>query len=166
MQAGKILVAQHLGTFVIKLAGDVRLTLSATIDEYFQDMFSRADFMGVIVDLSDAEGIDSTSLGLLAKLAIQAKKNHHLVPILMSPNPNISRLLDSMGFNKVFDIDHSVADPIFDEIGGKCLDELPVVCADEACVRSKVIEAHRVLMGMNAKNEQAFSALVTTLETQ
>ena len=42
MQAGKILVAQHQGAFVIKLVGDVRLTLCTTIDDYFSEMFSIA----------------------------------------------------------------------------------------------------------------------------
>ena len=153
-------MAQHQGAFVIKLVGDVRLTLCTTIDEYFDEMFSNPDFIGVVIDLSEAEGIDSTSLGLLAKLAIQAKQRYQLVPIILSPNPDITRLLDSMGFAKVFDIRQDIAGHTTDDLG-----ELPVVCADEDCVRNKVIEAHRVLMELNEKNRETFSALVSTLES-
>ncbi|WP_101756596.1 STAS domain-containing protein [Oceanicoccus sp. KOV_DT_Chl] len=159
MQAGKILVAQHDGTFVIKMMGDVRLTLCTSIDEYFNQMFSYPDFVGVLFDLSDAEGIDSTSLGLMAKLAIQAQNKYQLVPIIISPNPNITRLLDSMGFNKVFDIHQQMDQECAGDLG-----ELPVVSADEDCVRSKIIEAHRVLMNLNENNRETFSALVSTLE--
>ncbi len=159
MQTGKILVAQHQGAFVIKLVGDVRLTLCTTIDDYFNEMFSSPDFIGVVTDLSEAEGIDSTSLGLLAKLAIQAKQRYQLVPIIISPNPNITRLLDSMGFAKVFEIREEVCQHAAEDLG-----ELPVICADEDCVRSKIIEAHRVLMEMNEENRETFSALMTTLE--
>ncbi len=159
MQAGKILVAQHQGAFVIKLVGDVRLTLCTTIDDYFSEMFSNPDFIGVVVDLADAEGIDSTSLGLLAKLAIQAKQRFQLVPMIISPNPDITRLLDSMGFAKVFEIRREICAPPVDTLG-----ELPIVNADEDRVRNKVIEAHRILMDMNEENRQTFSALVSTLE--
>ena len=159
MQAGKILVGQYQGAFVIKLVGDVRLTLCTTIDDYFNQMFGGPDFVGVVIDLSEAEGIDSTSLGLLAKLAIQAKQLYQLIPMVVSPNPNISRLLTSMGFDKVFDICESAEKSAKGE-----LSELAVVCGDENCVRSKIIEAHRILMNLNEENRQAFSALVTTLE--
>ncbi|MFA7555510.1 MAG: STAS domain-containing protein [Spongiibacteraceae bacterium] len=160
MQAGKILVAKHHGTFVIKMVGDVRLTLCTTIDDYFDEIFSSPEFTGVVIDLSEAEGIDSTSLGLLAKLAIQAKKRYQLIPIIVSPNPCITRLLDSMGFDKVF----AIRDKI-EQVASGALGELPVKCADEDCVRSKIIEAHRVLMALNEKNRQTFSSLVSTLET-
>ncbi len=68
---GKILAASHHGAYVIRLEGDVRLTLCTTIDEYFQKMFSDPEFASVWLDLCDAEGIDSTTLGLLAKLELQ-----------------------------------------------------------------------------------------------
>lgn len=158
MPDGKILVAQHQGTSVIKLVGDVRLTLCTTIDDYFSQMFSAPEFSGVLIDLSDADCIDSTSLGLLAKVAVRSKQLCRQVPIILSPNPDITRLLESMGFNKVFEICDSVPEPASD------LGELPVVCADEECVRDKVIEAHRVLMGLNEKNRETFSPLVDLLE--
>ena len=157
MPDGKILVAEHQGTSVIKLVGDVRLTLCTTIDGYLSRMFSSPKFSGVLIDLSDAECIDSTSLGLLAKVAVQSKQHYRQVPIILSPNPDITRLLDSMGFNKVFDICDTVAEPA-SELG-----ELPIVCADEDCVRDKVIEAHRVLMDLNEKNRKTFSPLMDML---
>lgn len=158
MSDGKILVAEHQGTFVIKLVGDVRLTLCATIDNYFSAMFAAPEFTGVLIDLSDAECIDSTSLGMLAKLAVQAKHQYQLIPIIVSPNPNITRLLDSMGFGKVFDICESVSQP------ESMLGELPVVAEDEDRVRLKIIEAHRILMDLNEKNRDTFSSLVSMLE--
>ena len=159
MQTGKILVAKHQGTSVIKLVGDVRLTLCTTIDDYFNEMFSSSAIDGVMIDLSEAEGVDSTSLGLLAKLAIQAKQRYQLVPIILSPNPNITRLLDSMGFNQVFDIHQDLNDQQCDNLG-----ELPLKSTDEACCRSKVIEAHRTLMNLNDTNRETFSELVNALE--
>ena len=158
MSAGKILVAEHEGTFVLKLVGDVRLTLCTTIDEYCAEMFSKPTFVGVIVDLSEAEGVDSTTLGLLAKLAIQAGQRFQLTPIILCPNPNLVRLLHSMGFQKVMDIRENF--PTQSEVFG----ELAIKNADEGTVKQKVIEAHRLLMDMNEQNRETFSALMTSLE--
>lgn len=159
MQAGKILVAQHLGTYVIKLVGDVRLTLCTTIDDYFCAMFADSSFVGVVVDLTEAEGIDSTSLGLIAKLAIKAKNQFRNVPLVVSPKPDITRLLTSMGFDRVLDIRESAEDSVAVDLG-----ELPAVNTDQEGIRKKIIEAHKVLMDLNEKNRAAFSDLVSTLE--
>lgn len=160
MQAGKILIAQHDGTYVIKLVGDVRLTLCTTMDDFLNKMFADPLFIGVLVDLCEAEGIDSTSLGLLAKLALQSKQYCHLLPIIKSPNADITRLLESMGFDKVFDIRKKLHELTTEELA-----ELPVLEADDEVVREKIIEAHRILMTLNEQNRDTFSGLVTTLET-
>ena len=76
MQEGRILAASHDGAYVIRFVGDVRLTLCTTIDDYFQHMFEDPEFTSVWVDLCEAEGIDSTTLGLLAKLALKVKENY------------------------------------------------------------------------------------------
>lgn len=158
MQPGKILVAEHEGIFLVKMVGDVRLTLCSTIDDFFEKMFSNPAFLAVTIDVTEADGIDSTSLGLLAKLALQAKLRFQLIPSILSTNPNITRLLESMGFNKVFDIRKQPLN-CADDFG-----ELPVIACNEEDARCKILEAHQVLMGMNEKNHATFSELVTALE--
>lgn len=159
MQKGKMLVADHQGTYLIKFIGDVRLTLCNTLDSYLDTMFSAADFAGVTIDLSETQGIDSTSLGLLAKLAINAKKRGLAAPMIISPNPDITRLLESMGFHKVFEI---YSQPMASE---KDFQELPCQAGTEDDVRTKVIEAHKMLMGMNDENFANFAELVSALES-
>lgn len=158
MQSGKMLVADYQGSYMIKLLGDVRLTLCSTIDTYLDKMFGAEDFSSVTIDLSEAEGIDSTSLGLLAKMAIQAKKRGLAVPTIISPNQDITRLLESMGFHKIFNICCQQQEQ------EKLLQELPCSCSSEEDVRDKVIEAHKVLMSMNEKNYADFVELVNALE--
>ena len=52
MQEGKILAASHHGAYVIRLEGDVRLTLCTTIDDYVQKMFDDPDFVHRIAGLT------------------------------------------------------------------------------------------------------------------
>ena len=82
MPAGKLLAAQHDGIYILKLVGDVRVNLCTAIDDYFEHMFEDPDLESVLVNLCDAEGIDSTTLGLLAKLALRFKRQFGLKPAI------------------------------------------------------------------------------------
>ena len=164
MQPGQILVADHGGVFVIKLIGDVRLTLCISFDQFIDSMFSREDLVSVMFDLTDAEAIDSTTLGLMAKIAILARERRHIVPVVVSTNTNINRLLDSMGFSDIFQVLHNFDDA---QIGPRPLAHRNLSIEqelDEARVKEKVLEAHRVLMGLNETNRETFQDLIKTLE--
>lgn len=158
MQEGRILAASHDGAYVIRFLGDVRLTLCATIDDYFQQMFEDPEFTSVWVDLCEAEGIDSTTLGLLAKLALRVKETYGFEPAIYSCQPGINRLLKSMGFDKLFQLHETVCENPED------ISEIPAVAGTEESVKQKVIEAHRVLMGISEENRERFKDLLTALE--
>ena len=158
MQDGKFLAASQDGAYVIRLVGDVRLTLCATIDEYFQTMYDDPEFASVWVDLCEAEGIDSTTLGLLAKLALRVKDQFGLVPTIYSCDSGINRLLRSMGFQRLYDLREEACGY---EASGS---EIPLVEGTEAAVKAKIVEAHRVLMDLNDENRAKFQDLMTVLE--
>jgi anti-anti-sigma factor len=158
MQPGRILVANHDGAHLIKFVGDVRVTLCADFDDYLAQLFAASDFVSVIIDLTQAEGIDSTSLGMLAKIAIEARKRYHLKPVILSTNSGITRLIQSMGFDTYFDIRDEV--PASDSE----LAEIPHVDCSDKEMRGKVLTAHRVLMGLSDTNKARFSELITALE--
>lgn len=159
MHQGRILVAEREGAFVLKLVGDVRLTFCTALDDFLERMFDAPNFASVIVDVTEAENIDSTTLGQLAKVAVSAERRFSLRPVIVSTNPDISRILDTMGFGRVFDIHHQL--PRTEEQLG----ELPMVDGTEAAVRDTVLDAHRVLMGLSADNRAQFRELVCALES-
>lgn len=157
---GRILVGSHDGVYVMLFEGDVRLTLCTAVDVYLDTMFKDREFKSVLVDLSRTESIDSTSLGLLAKLSIQADKVFGYTPTLVSTNADVTRILLSMGFEDVFHIvetqlEHSAQ-----------LGELPRLDSDHEEMRQRVLDAHRTLMQMNESNREAFQDLVATLESE
>lgn len=164
MKPGQILVADHDGVFVIKMVGDVRLTLCMSFDQFINDMFSRDEFVSVLFDLSDAEAIDSTTLGLMAKISLLGKDQHNVVPVILSTNDNINRILASMGFREIFHIVHSVetSDHVNVDLPTKALDAGKV---REDNTKDKVIEAHKILMQLNDKNHSEFKDLVGVLES-
>ncbi|MBK6738541.1 MAG: anti-anti-sigma factor [Haliea sp.] len=158
MQEGRILAASHDGAYVIRLEGDVRLTLCTTIDDFVQHMFADPNFVSVWVDLCAVQGIDSTTLGLLAKLALKVKEKFGFVPTIYSHDPGINRLLRSMAFHRLFVLREGSCNNPAD------IAELPTVMGSEESVKQKVIEAHRVLMDISEENRDRFKDLIKALE--
>lgn len=157
---GRILVGSHEGVYILLFEGDVRLTLCTAVDGYLEKMFKDRSFKSVVVNLSRTQSIDSTSLGLLAKLSIQADKLFNYRPTLVSTQVDVTRILMSMGFDDVFNI---VEEPLEHK---EQLGELPVINSSREDVRQRVLEAHKTLMAMNETNRDAFHDLVVTLESE
>lgn len=159
MVSGKVQVAFCKGVHVIRLLGDVRLNLCSALEHYLDDILKHPDFEQVVVDLSQTDGIDSTTLGQIAKLSILCRDRFGITPTISSPNPGITRILLSMGFDQVF---HIIQEPFADAAEFR---EWAADAVDEDKAREQVISAHRVLMSLNDKNKDAFRELVDSLES-
>ena len=159
--SGQIMVAALDGVYELKFIGDVRLTVSNAIDGFVKRMFNDQGFKSVLIDLSAIDAIDSTSLGLLAKLSIEAKKRFNYAPTLVSTRPDVTRILVTMGFDEVF---HIIDAPLQESAQLTELPRVPNTCEDE--LRNQVIDAHRALISMNASNQNTFKDLVAALEAE
>jgi anti-anti-sigma factor len=159
--SGKVLVGNHEGVYVIRFEGDVRLTVSGTFDRYLDAMFADPHFVSVLVDLSAAVAIDSTSLGVLAKLSIAVQEKYQQLPMLVCKARDILRILHNMGFEDVFNIVRDAQEL------RQQLAELPLANdLDEEEMRLRVIEAHETLMGLNEQNAVTFRSLVEALQAE
>ncbi|KXS39597.1 MULTISPECIES: STAS domain-containing protein [Modicisalibacter] len=157
---GRLKAAFDAGVFVLKLCGDVRLTLCATLDNEAQRLANMPGLTAVIVDLREATNVDSTALGFLAKVALAVKGRLSHPPTIVVDHPDVRRMLDVMGFSRYFTLVNApIAEP-----GG--LNDLPAVEADESGLQQRILEAHRILMRMNEHNREEFKPLVELLETQ
>src|SRR5690554_3039969 len=102
MAGYKILQAEQQGIYVLKFIGEIRLNLCSTLDNLVESITRDPAFKTVVIDLTETEIIDSTTLGLLAKIALAAQKQSHFLPTLISTNPDITRIITSMGFDRIF----------------------------------------------------------------
>lgn len=160
MFSGRILYAVHNGTYVIKFVGDVRVPLCASLEGFLDRMFCDPDLCAVLIDLTETEAIDSTALGLIAKIAVVLRQRLDKRPVILSTNPDVNRILGSMGFDRVFLILEKAPAP------EGALDELPFSEPSQQELTRHVIEAHRVLMSLNEKNKATFRDLVAALECE
>ncbi|PXX97412.1 STAS domain-containing protein [Halomonas sp. LBP4] len=160
MHEGRIKAAFDSGVFVLKLCGDVRLTLCATLDSQAQQLSRTPGLRAVMIDLRETTNVDSTALGFLAKVAMAVQGKLEQPPTIVADNPDVQRMLDVMGFSRYFTL---VEAPITEPCE---LSDLPEVPADEEGLRHRILEAHRILMHMNEHNREEFQSLVEMLEAQ
>lgn len=157
---GKILVAEQDGVKVLKFVGDVRVSLSPTLSEFVRDLGKCRNLHSIIIDMTETESIDSTALGLLAKISLKSQEALHCLPTIVSCKDDITRILFSMGFDNVFVIVNE-ASGVIGPLG-----ELPTQLVSEDQLREQVLEAHRILMSLSQENEDKFRDLVEALETE
>lgn len=158
MTTGKIQLAEKNGTFALKFAGEIRLTFCSALDAAIERIFTAPHFSSIVIDLTETRSIDSTTLGLLAKLSILSRQKNGLLPTLVTTSPDITRLLSSMGFDQVFNIVRQSV------LCSDDLTDLPLQDQSEETVKAKVIEAHQILMSLNESNRETFKDLVNVLE--
>lgn len=157
---GKILVAIQDGIEVIKFVGDVRVILGPTISRLLNNIGTDESVKSIVIDLRETTSIDSTSLGLLAKIALKSNQLFGSKPILVSTDDDVNRVIASMGFSQVFVLVNQMPTDCCPE------GELPTEVASEDVMRDQVLEAHKVLMSLNEKNFDSFCDLVDALEKE
>ncbi|MGY4878364.1 STAS domain-containing protein [Vreelandella aquamarina] len=161
-EEGRIKAAFESGVFVLKLCGDVRLTLCATLDSQAQRLAQTPGLQAVMIDLREATNVDSTALGFLAKVAIAVKGRLEQPPTIIVDNSDVRKMLDVMGFSRFFTLMNTPLQQPLPDVN----EELPEVPADEQGMRERILEAHRILMHMNEHNREQFQPLVEMLEAQ
>ncbi len=159
MSTGRIQFAEQDGTFVLKFVGEVRLTLCSALDATIDRIFTALNFNAIVIDLTETRSIDSTTLGpagqtvdpVAAESRTAADRRHHPRrhhAVCCSPWASSRSSTSST---------KPVPCP-------ECLDDLPDQDQSEEVVRIKVLEAHKILMGLNDTNREAFHDLVNALE--
>lgn len=178
---GSIRYAVHNGSYILNFSGDVRVVFCTSIDEFLNTVLSDKNLTGVLIDLTAASNIDSTTLGMLAKIAVKVREKLSTRPIIVSNNPDINRILATTGFKKIFYILDRA--PIFIESrkSSENLEQaeqesklaledmfkgIPQINSSEAEICEKVLEAHRILMELNDTNKETFKPVVDELEKE
>lgn len=156
---GHIQVGQQSGVQIIRLLGEVRLTLCPAFERYITDVLEHADYNNVLIDLSGIEMIDSSALGQLARISMVSQRRWNIKPTIYTPDPSTTRLLESMGFDEVFFLIQDTCN------NSAQFSEWVTESMSEEEALQQVISAHKVLMSLNDSNYQTFCDLVESLES-
>lgn len=143
---------------VLQLTGDIRHPVSSVVETIIDEFLQAGDASEVLIDLTDAAFIDSTNLGLIAKVARDSWQRGQEPPILVSTNPDINAVLESMGFSSAFHIvsEHQATDLELHDV------PTPDDYSDPRKAR-RMLEAHEALIELDEKNRQTFQSVVDVL---
>lgn len=160
MEDGAAFYVKQGGTYVLKLVGDIRYTMGCALGDFLDGLFARADYDDIVVDMTQTHSIDSTSLGLLAKIANFSRSRFAHKTTLLSTNPDVNQVLDTMGFYDIFNIR---------DTGETISATLQQLATQEPCkddLTRIVFEAHRTLSELNPRNQEAFKNVVESLRAK
>ncbi len=154
--AGCISYAKTARTYVIRFEGDIRYSQCTHLDQLLDTLFKEIDFENILIDVRTATALDSTSLGVIARIGQFLRQTLHKRASILSNNPDITDTLKNVGFDDVFSIiDHHSACP-------KTAHQLLLVpqqpCSEQQLTET-VYEAHRILCELNDKNHAQFIAV-------
>lgn len=164
MNPGRIEYARHEDVIVLKFSGDIRIghvyDATAALDIFLDKLFEKQGFGQIVVDLREAEQIDSTNLGLLAKIARFSNESLEKPATLVSTQPDINTVLLSVGFDQVFQIVDSAdgGSGAFEEIKGDRDGDMDFTAL--------ILEAHRALASLNEKNAEMFRDFIEVFEEE
>lgn len=86
--------------WVIKLDGEVDIYTSPKMKEVLIDSLKEKD-IDILIDCSNLEYVDSTGLGVLISVLKRVRESENKI-IITNLKPNIRKLFDITGLDKVF----------------------------------------------------------------
>ncbi len=154
----RVFFAEKNDSYVFKFIGSFTFFLCPAVEAFMCRLFAEMPLRPVIVDMTEATGIDSTGMGVLAQVAVHSKRMLKVKPDLLVRSNDIPRILKGMDFECVFSILHadSGIEAEFEELK-------PVECDRNEMTR-QILGSHRTLMSITAANKAKFENAVKTLE--
>ena len=159
MTPGHVTHAAQAGVHVLRYFGTVNYTLAPGLQRFLQHLIHAGPVSGLVFDLTEAESLDSTNLGLMARVNEEAHDLGAANSVIISNNDDIDSVLRSMGFDQTFDlfptgcpIPNTHDEPV--AVGAMCAAEL----------QHTMLEAHRALVRMSEAGRLEFESVVACLE--
>jgi anti-anti-sigma factor len=160
MPDGRVTYTRSDDFHVLHYIGRVDYTLAPAIERVASRLLDDRTVTDLLFDLSAATLLDSTNLGLIARLAERARATAEGRPVIVSRNDDINAVLASMGFGEIFDIvgDHPAL--------AAHTEEEPITAGppSKTELHATMLAAHRTLMSLNEKDRAEFEGVVAWLE--
>ena len=160
---GHVTHAEKDGVHVFRYYGRAEYWVAPALQHYMDEVVE-AGSRGVVFDLTQAERLDSTNLGLLARMANRVRHAGGPKCIIVSTREDINSVLWSMGFDRIFDLVTEPPDFSGRTGSGPAERNVPLAQASAAELKQAMLEAHRALAGMSSRGEVEFRDVVACLE--
>jgi anti-anti-sigma factor len=162
MAEGRVTYAQEDRWHVLRYVGRVDYTIAPAIDRFVQSLFEDGRVRPFLFDMREARLIDSTNLGLLARIAERVRRGEGGTSTIVSTREDINDVLSSMGFKEIFDLRADL--PYTPRAQSEEL-----VTGDEPSqgqLLRTMLDAHRTLVTLNDSDRKRFQDVVSMLEAE
>lgn len=161
MTSGHVTHAAQEGVHVLRYFGTVNYTLAPGLQRFLHQLLSAGPVAGLVFDLTAAESLDSTNLGLMARVNEEVHDLGAANSVIISSNEDIDVVLRSMGFDQTFELFPAAK---FSTVPG-AVDE-PVASEPPSAIElhHTMLDAHRALCRLSEAGRLEFEPVVACLE--
>ena len=160
MSKGRILYKETSNSFLIKMEGDIKYTDVLGFDKLVDDLTNNENHPNIVIDLSEANNIDSTNLGELARIARYTKNHFKTRPIIINTGKDLKYILRKMGFSQAFLI-------LDREIDSETeLKELQQENVSNKELAKIILNSHQELSKLNDENKDRFSDVIELMKKE
>jgi anti-anti-sigma factor len=159
MPDGRVLYSGQDHVHVLRYIGDVRHYIAPSITEFVDALLDRDPDGDLLFDFSQADMIDSTNLGAIARIADRLITERGKRATIFSPRAEMTQVLLSMAFDEVFEICSEGT------VNGEGT-PIPEIDASRATSARSILLAHQRLMQMSESNREQFRDVVALMELE
>jgi anti-anti-sigma factor len=132
---------------------------------FVDDIVAQDDGVGVTIDLRDVDTIDSTGLGLLARVGRLSLQKRGRRAVIVCPDNDVATCLRSAAFDELF-----VMLDEYPYVDGAPFTEIPLGPPDgsqgEPELGRVILDAHRELARISEHNLDAYRDVIAALEAE
>ena len=155
MSKGRYLYRRDGSRIFFKMKGYLKFTESFGLDHLIDELLEQ-DIDQALIDLNEVSYIDSTNLGIIARIA-EAMRRRNKSLTIYSENDDVNDILASVGFDKVCVILKHHEDV-------RNLAEVARLDVQGREMAESMIRAHRKLIEMNEANKEVFQDIIELME--
>lgn len=149
------------GVCVFALRGAVRYPQARALRRFVDEVVLPAPCDTIFLDLSSVDAIDSTGMGLLARIGRASLERHGRRAVLVRPSRDVLPSLLAASFDTLFHLTEEVPfDPQVE------LHDVPLSAEPGPSLAVVMLDAHQALADLAEKNRAAFAEVLVALENE
>lgn len=160
MSEGRVTHAEERGVHVLRYFGTVDFMLAPAIQRFVEQLIEHGGVSGLVFDLTQARSLDSTNLGLMARVNERLLDVGAANSVIISSEGDIDVVLRSMGFDQTFDV-------LTTGTEATAAAEEPIVTESPSAaeLRQTMLAAHQALVRLSDAGRLEFEPVVACLES-
>lgn len=157
---GTIRYAYANDVWFIKCSGIVCHPLGPILNSLIDSALATLGSKNFVVDLSEANSIDSTCLGILTRIATRRTPTGTSKPLIITGGGNIAKTLQVVRFDLLFElVDKANAMPQYTKIAAN-------FSLEQREMLNLMLDAHKRLCAIDAETHAVFKEVVDTLQAE